>query len=138
MSVAQFTPQFRATTAIRPFRFVNMPAAGLDNKVEEANADDRQVVGVTDGTNIAFDDADHANVDDIVRLQPGGVILVEAGAALDAGDLLTPDADGKAIVRAEALGIGFAFARALEDASGDTIIVRAMWLGPVNVNTAVS
>lgn len=138
MSVAQFTPQFRATTVIRPFRFVNIPATGLDNKVEEANLNDKQVVGVTDGTNIAFDDADHANVDDIVRLQPGGVILVEAGGALDAGDLLEPDADGKAIVATPAVGVGYAFARALEDASGDGVIVRAMWLGMVNVNEAVS
>lgn len=93
--IGQFTPSMRAVGNIRPFRFV-APDTTEDNSCAEAADNAEIVVGVSQGDNKEFDNANHAEDGDICRLQPGLVVRVEAGAAITTGARIAPIAGGLA------------------------------------------
>lgn len=95
MTVGQFTAQLRAVGNIRPFRFVKVDGTE-DNSCAEAGDAEPLVIGVSQGDNKEFDNANHAEDGDICRLQPGPVVRVEAGGAFAVGAELQPIANGLA------------------------------------------
>lgn len=124
MGVGQFTPAVRAGGTIRPYRFVKAESSE-DNSALECDANE-EALGVTDGSNKEFDNANHAEDGDQVRLQPGEIVLAEAGGTFNTGDNLKTDADGKVIVVATTGTTNQnAVAVALEDgADGKIVRVR--------------
>ena len=119
--IGQFTPSLRAVGNIRPFRFVKVDTTE-DNSCAEAGDAEALIVGVSQGDNKEFDNANHAEDGDLCRLQPGVVVRVEAGAALAVGAQVAPIAGGLAddvgAATENAIGI------ALEAAADAVEIVR--------------
>lgn len=91
MAVGQFTPQLRSTGDVDPYRFVS--PSGV-NQAAEGNAVTDICVGITDGSNKAFDSNLHAESGDALRLQPGDLKRIEAGTSITAGVRVMCDSDG--------------------------------------------
>ena len=72
--VGQFTPVFRATGDIAPWRAVSMDG---DNQVAPAITNQFDVPGVTFGDSKAFNSNLHAESGDLVRLQFGDIKKIE-------------------------------------------------------------
>ena len=88
----KLTKTYKAGAAIKARRFIKFGAS--DGTVIQAAALDDKVIGVSE----RFDVKLNADVDVI----HDGIADVEAGAAVVRGDLVGPDADGKAIIAAAA------------------------------------
>lgn len=118
--MAQFEPvgmsiPVASGTVIRDKRFVTINASA--QAVEVSSAGDPKTIGIvrdgsTDGQTRTL------RVD---LLNKGGVLEVEAGAALSVGDLVTADSQGRA-VEATSTGDGFfGLAKTASTAAGQTI-----------------
>lgn len=119
-------PNLIASGTIRPARIVKMDGS-TDNSAAEANANEA-AVGVAGKDNKLFDNANHAEDGDPIRLQDNdGEIEVECGGSITNGGRFKSDADGKAVaigttgtVNQESLGY-------VLETGADTKIVRAIW-----------
>lgn len=119
--IGQFTPALRCDQEIAPFRLVRINDR---NEGSIADAATDIVAGVTDGSNRRFDDTSHANVGESLRLQPGRVVLVEAGAAITAPALLKPSTAGVCVESGASTDV--VFGRALEDAADANEVIRVL------------
>lgn len=129
------TPSIVAGETIGPYRLVECSTAA-DNTGLQAGANAR-CIGVASGDTKQFDSANHAEDGDSVSLQPGAVVLVEAGGTIARGAQIKSDGDGKCVTLAttgttvqEAAGI------CLESAASGTI-VRVLWQ-PSQIRPALS
>lgn len=95
MQTAQFTPNLRADGTIAPWSFVQIDTT--DNEGIQAGANDALIVGVTTGSTVAHNSANHAVDGGPIHLQTGFVMTVEAGGTVTPGALLESDADGHAV-----------------------------------------
>ncbi len=121
----QISPNLEAGGTIAPYRFVTINTSN-DKQGDQAGAN-ATAVGVANGSTKQFDSANHAEDGDIISLQPGNVVWVEAGGTITRGGRTKSDADGKAVAVAttgttnqESLG------HALESAASGEII-RLYW-----------
>ncbi|MFQ5473568.1 MAG: hypothetical protein ACE5FA_11895 [Dehalococcoidia bacterium] len=127
MTVGQTTPALRAKGTILPYRAVKSDGTN-DNACVVAAAATDIVLGVTDGSNKAFDSANHAESGDEVRLQPGDILTIEAGEAVTVGDDIVPGTAGVAMVAATTGTVNeFILGTAIEAASASTKLFRFRW-----------
>ena len=89
--IGQFTPALRADEDVLPFRLIMLNDRG---EGRETSALSSVVIGVSDGSNRRFDDANHALSGDPIRLQPGSIVQVEVGDAIPAPGAIRPRAEG--------------------------------------------
>jgi len=125
--IGQFTPALRAIEDILPFRLVKIADRGECDYADTTSSS--VVVGITDGSNRRFDDANHASSGEPVRLQPGNVLQVEVGAAVTVPATLTVSASGLAVEGTP--GSVVIFGHALEDATAGNQIIK-IWFNPDN------
>lgn len=92
--VPQHTAQLRATGDINQYRFI---AVSGENQGEQATDDAVDVVGVSTGDVKAFDSDLHAQSGDLIKLQPGRVVIITLGTTLGAGTRVNSDATGRAV-----------------------------------------
>ena len=91
------TPALQATGTILPYTFVGIGSA--DNTGAAATAATTPVLGVSDGSTLQFDSANHATTGLPITLQGGDVILIAiaASTAIAVGDRLQATTNGYAI-----------------------------------------
>ena len=130
--IGQFTPALRTIADVRPFRCVKIADRGECDLADATDVD--SVIGVTDGSNRRFDDEDHANNGEPVRLQPGTIVLAEAGETISAPQLLRCGVGGMVYEVDDASDI--VLGQALEDATAANQIIR-IWLNPDNLEQTV-
>lgn len=87
-----FTRAYEADTDIEGYRIVSFSDAASSKKVSHSAAGTDAHIGVSDAMG-----ADAGGMCDVHR---GGLVSVQLGGAVNAGDLLTADADGKAVAAA--------------------------------------
>jgi len=98
-----------------------------DNLGMEANANDI-VAGVAMGSTRQFDSANHAEDGDIISLQTGAVVLMEAGGAITRSGQVESDEDGRAVAETTSgTAIRSVAGIALESAGGAGEIIRVLW-----------
>ena len=131
----QISPNLEAGGTIAPNSFVTLNTSN-DNQGDQAGAN-ATAVGVTNSSTRQHDSANHAEDGDVISLQPGFVLMVEAGGSITRGGRVKSDANGKAVAVAtsgttnqESLG------QALESAAAGEII-RIYW-NPQVIRPAVS
>jgi hypothetical protein len=113
-----FQPTLTATGDVAPFRFVEL-ATSAEFSGSQANAASDNIIGATDGSVRRFDASLHAISGDRINLQPSNCVQVEAGGNVSIGNLLTADANGKAVAAAST---NVCYYQALQaGASGDII-----------------
>ena len=112
------TPSLVAGGTIAPYRFVKV--SGRNTGVQ-CTAITETMVGVTDGSTLAFNSADHAVSGGVINLQGGEVVLIEASAAISAGALVGTSANGRAVTAATTAKV---YGVALEPAAGAAEIIR--------------
>ena len=125
--IGQFTPTLRATVAIRPFRCVKILDRGECDLADTTTTD--VVAGVTQGDNRRFDDADHAAIAEPVRLQPGNVVLAEAGESITVPALLRCGTGGMVYNVDDTNDV--VMGHALEDATLANQVIK-IWHNPDN------
>lgn len=109
---------------IRPYRCVKVGSA--DNSGLEADANE-SVIGISDGSAIAFDNANHAVSGGIIHLQPGKIKWLEGGGAVSPGGQIKSDADGQGVaVATSGTATQLALGIALETMA-DTKVSRIQW-----------
>ena len=91
----------------------------------ETSALSSVVIGVSDGSNRRFDDANHALSGEPIRLQPGSIVQVEVGEAISAPGAIRPSANGLAM-NVDSAG-DVVCGLAIEDAADANEIIR-MWV----------
>lgn len=128
MSSYSDTPSLVAQTAVAPYRFVKVTSAAgyLRNSGAPATAGTDFIVGVSDGSVSKFGGSNNAEQGDSISLQGGSVVLVQASAAITAGDRVTATTAGKAVTTTTAGNKVFGIA--LEPAGGADEIIRVMKL----------
>ena len=91
------TPALQATGTILPYTFVGIGSG--DNTGAAATAATTPVLGVSDGSTLQFDSANHATTGLPITLQGGDVVLiaVAASTAIAVGDRLQATTSGYAI-----------------------------------------
>ena len=91
------TPTLQATGTILPYTFVGIGSA--DNTGAAATAATTPVLGVSDGSTLQFDSANHATTGLPITLQGGEVVLIAiaASTAISRGDRLEATTGGYAI-----------------------------------------
>ena len=119
MGTAGYVPNFRASTAVNPYRAVCM--GGSPFTVRAADDPSHVVLGVTDGSTRAFDSSINAAAGETVSLQNGRFVQVTAGAACSVGDFLKATTAGK-LIPADG---DRAFFQACESAAADNEIIWA-------------
>lgn len=135
--VGQFTGTYRAAGNVTPFSFVAIDDTGVDNKVRIAGANDDQIVGVTQGSNKAFDSANHAESGDQVDLQPGKIVRVILGGTVDAGDRVKSDASGHAVVVATTgTTLQYSYGKVTQDGTSGLIV--ELEIEPMVIRPALS
>jgi len=123
----QFAPVLRCFgSALPAYRFVQVNGS---NQGSFSAANGVDVIGVSDGSNILFDDADHANVGDAIRLQVGDIKRVEVltGDTITAGERVSSGANGFAST--SATGDPY-FGIALQTAGGNDF-VDIIWMSGI-------
>jgi hypothetical protein len=118
MSAFSDTPSLVAGGDISPYRFVQVTGRNTGSAI---SAITQVAVGVTDGSTKSFDSALAAAAGDPINLQGGNVVLVEAAAAISAGAVVAPSANGRAQTAA---ATQFPYGIALEPAAGAGEIIR--------------
>lgn len=133
------TPSLVAGGTILPYRAVKVSARNTGIAVA---AQTDIIVGVTDGSTRKFDSSNHCETGDTINLQNGDIVLVTANGNttnIAAGDLLITTGTAGIFVKGTAATSTFAATRAwyvaLEPASADGVIIRAMRLGAAVVAT---
>ena len=119
--IPSFIRSHEATADVEPFRIVAFSDVGSSRKASMASSNTDPLIGVSDKMG-----ASSGGMADVIRAGLGGV---ELGGTVTAGDPLTADANGKAIVCTAAAGetrriIGFA-----EEPGVDGDIIDA-WIMP--------
>lgn len=127
MSAFSDTPSLVASGTCAPYRFVKVTGR---NQGLTCAAITEIAVGVADGSTKAFNNANHAETGDPISLQGGNIVIVEAAAAVNAGDRVAPSANGRAQT---AVGTQFAYGIALEPAGGAGELIRVFKHGAVSV-----
>ena len=94
-----FQPSLLAGGDINPFRFVEISTSAEFTGLQ-ANAASDNILGVTDGSVRRFDASLHAVSGERINMQPSNCVQVEAGGNVSIGNLLTSDANGKAVAGA--------------------------------------
>jgi len=126
--IGQFTPALRTTVDVLPFRCVSVLDRG-----EVFLADDPEVdvtIGITDGSNRRFDDTNHASAGEPVRLQPGNIVLAEAGdTTITVPSALRCGTGGMVYNVDDAADI--VIGHALEDATAANQVIK-IWFNPSN------
>lgn len=123
------TPALRATGTILPYTFVGIGSA--DNTGEAAIVAATPVLGVSDGSTLQFDSANHATTGLPITLQGGDVVLiaVTASTVIAVGDRLQASTSGYAIKAVVTLGPGLRWQGlvALEAVSSQAsnVVIRA-------------
>jgi hypothetical protein len=103
-----------------------------DNTVAESNAGELPV-GICWGSNKEYDSDLHAASGDVVRLQPGRIMLVEAGGTVTAGDYVATDADGKVVTQTtQSAVVGIALQ------AGTSGAVIEVWFNPYDSGRAAN
>ena len=132
----QISPNLVSTDDIHPYRAV-AATGSADNACREANAIDI-CMGVAGGDTKSHDSTHHAEDGDQVSLQPGNVVLIEAGGAITRGGGVMTDSVGRGVA---ATGTGAAniyhLGIALESAGGAGEIIRMFWQ-PLAIRPALS
>lgn len=110
--IPTFTRSYEASAAVAGYRIVKFSDAASSSKVAHAAANTDPLMGVSDAMG-----ADIGGMADVHR---GGLVSVQLGGAVNAGDPLTSDANGKAIAAAAAVAttvriIGYADAPGVAD-----------------------
>ena len=90
------TPTLQATGTILPYTFVGIGSA--DNTGAAATANTTAVLGVSDGSTLQFDSANHATTGLPITLQGGDVVLIAiaASTAITRGNRLEATTSGYA------------------------------------------
>ena len=117
MSAFSDTPSLVASASVTPFRFVKITGRNAGANV---GAITELAVGVCDGSTSSFDQAVIV-AGDTIPLQGGNVVLVEAAAAIAAGAVVAPSANGRAQA---AVATQFPYGVALEPAGAAGAIIR--------------
>ncbi len=112
------TPSLVASGTVAPYRFVKVSGR---NTGAQCTAITETMVGVTDGSTLAFNSADHAVTGGVISLQGGEVVLLEASAAISAGALVGTSANGRAVT---AIATAKVYGVALEPAAAAAEIIR--------------
>lgn len=107
-----FTKSYEASADIDPHLIVRFSDAASSQKVAVATANDQPFVGVSDKMG--------AKAGGMVDIERGGLVLVRLGGPVEAGDPLTSDDEGRAILAEPAEGetiriIGYADEPGTED-----------------------
>lgn len=118
MSSYSDTPSLVASGNCNPYRFVKV--SGRNTGITCSAITDI-AVGVADGSTKAFNSSLHAEDKDPISLQGGSVVLVEAAAAITAGNRVAPSANGRA---QSAVATQYPFGIALETAGAAGEIIR--------------
>lgn len=107
------------TGGVRPNRIVKISAAG---EVVEAGADDTAFAGVA----LDYQKADRSAIDEgrQVDVARDGIVNVEAGGAISIGDLVTCDADGRAVSTTTSGDAVLGFADTSTDGAGEFVSVK--------------
>lgn len=122
----QSIPNLMAGDTIRPYRMVRIVNTE-DNLGMEANAGDI-MAGVAAGSTRQFDSANHAEDGDMITLQPGVVVLIEAGGAITRSGMIESDEEGRAVAEtASGTSNRSVGGIALESAGGAGEIIRVLW-----------
>lgn len=116
--IGQWTPNLRASADVLPFRFIDISGQNTGAYATAAGA----AIGVSQGSNRAFDDTNHALNGEPIALQPGKIVQVEAGAAISAAAAIEVGSTGLA---APWVTTGVKVAVALEAAADAGEIIRA-------------
>jgi len=127
MSSFSDTPSLVAGGTIAPYRFVKVSARNTGAAIAAITD---IAVGVTDGSTRKFDSTDHAISGDPINLQGGSVVLIEAAAAITAGAVIAPSANGRAQA---AVATQFPYGIALEPAAAAGEIIRVYKQAGVSV-----
>lgn len=103
--IPTFTRAYLAAAEIAGYRIVKFNDAAASNEIAEATAATDTFLGVSDAMG--------APVGGMCDVHRGGLVSVQLGGAVNAGDALTADATGQAVAAAPAAGtsariIGFA------------------------------
>ena len=114
--IPTFTRAYEASAAIEPHRIVRFSDASASQKIATATANDQPTIGVSDRMG--------GKAGGMVDVDRGGLVSVQFGEAVQAGDPLTSDDEGKAVKAVPTAGktvrvIGYADQPAAEDEIGD-------------------
>lgn len=88
--IPTFTRGYEAAAAIAGFTFVKFAAPGTDNTITTGVAETDAVFGIADRQG--------AEAGQMCDVHMGGLVSIQLGGAANAGDPLTADANGKAVV----------------------------------------
>lgn len=121
--IPTFIRAYVAAAAIAGYRIVAFAAPGADSTITTAAANTDALLGVSDAMG-----ADAGGMCDVHR---GGLVSVQYGGPVNAGDPLTSDANGKAIVAVPAAGstlriIGYADAPGVADDIADVFFAPGL------------
>lgn len=94
--IPTFIRAYEASAAVAGYRIVKFSDAASSNKIAQANSTTSACIGVSDAMG-----ADLGGMCDVHR---AGLVSVELGGSVNAGDPLTANADGKAIKAVAASG----------------------------------
>lgn len=89
MSVPLLTKSYEASAAVAGFRFVAFSDVALSSKVALAAANTAPIIGVSDGMGAAI-----AEMADVHLM---GIVLIELGGTVTAGQTLSSDATGRGV-----------------------------------------
>ena len=122
----QSIPNLVAGDTIRPYRMVRIVNTE-DNLGMEANEHDI-MAGVAAGSTRSHDSANHAEDGDTITLQPGVVVLMEAGGAITRSHLVECDEEGRAVQETTSGTANRSIGGiALESAGGAGEVIRVLW-----------
>lgn len=121
--IPTFTRAYEASAAIEPHRIVRFSDAAASQKIATATANDQLLIGVSDRMG--------GKLGGMVDIERGGLVPVQFGEAVQAGDPLTSDDEGKAIKAVPTAGktiriIGYADQHAAEDEIGDAFLAPGL------------
>lgn len=89
--IPTFTRAYEISTAVRPFRIARFSDVAATQRVAEATANTQPSIGVFDKL------AGSAVIGEMVDVHRSGLVSVELGGTVTAGQALTSDAQGRAI-----------------------------------------
>jgi hypothetical protein len=89
MSVPLLTKAFQASAAVAGWRFVNFSDVAASSRVAQAAANTGPIIGVSDGMG--------ASINEMVDVHMMGIVMIELGGTVTAGQTLSADANGRAV-----------------------------------------
>lgn len=117
--IPSFTRSYKAASAVEGYRIVTFADAANDNTVETASANTDALMGVSDRLG--------ADADQMLDVHRGGLVSLQLGGAVSAGQPLTSDANGKAVAAAAASGTTVSIVGYADEPGVADDIISVMW-----------